>query len=80
MVNHADGAYPGLSFGHVITIPDFGKITLAKLTLTHEDFKQETGIPEKTTVRLTMIDLQLGCAIAGGVPIGTGSTNGGTKP
>jgi hypothetical protein len=80
LVNHADGAYPGLSFGHVITIPDFGKITLAKLTLTHEDFKQETGIPEKTTVRLTMIDLQLGCAIAGGVPIGTGSTNGGTKP
>ena len=80
LVNHAAGAYPGLCFGHVITIPDFGKIILAKLTLTHEDFKQETGVPEKTTVRLTMIDLQLGCAIAGSVLIGTLSTNGGTKP
>jgi len=80
LVNQAAGAYPGPSFGHVIVIPDFGAITLAKLTITHEDFKPETGVPTKTTVRLTMIDLQLGCPIAGDVPIGTGSTNGTSNP
>jgi hypothetical protein len=29
LVNQADGGYPGKSFGHVITIPGFGTITLA---------------------------------------------------
>jgi hypothetical protein len=80
LVNRATGGYPGSSFGHVITIPNFGKITLAKLTLMHEDFKPETGVPEKTTVHLTMIDLKLGCAIKGDAGVGAGSSNGGTRP
>jgi hypothetical protein len=80
LVNRATGAYPGASFGHVITVPDFGTIILARLTIKHEDFKPGTDIPKKTTVRLTMIDLHLGCAADGGVPIGSGSTNGGTQP
>jgi hypothetical protein len=78
LVNQAEGSFPGPSFGHVIIIPDFGTITLARVTLTHEDF--EKGIPKRTTVRLTMVDLKLGCAIDGDVPIGTGSTNGTTHP
>jgi hypothetical protein len=80
LVNRATGAYPGLSFGHVITVPDFGAIILAKVTVKHEDFKPESGIPKKTTVRLTMIELLMGCPISGYAPIGTGSTNGGTEP
>jgi hypothetical protein len=64
----------------VITVPDFGTIILARLTIKHEDFKPGTDIPKKTTVRLTMIDLHLGCSADGGVPIGSGSTNGGTQP
>ena len=80
LVNHAGGGYPGHCFGHVINVPNFGRITLAKLTLHHEDFKKGTNIPEKTTVRLTMVDLKLGCAIAGSMGVGTGSTNGGTRP
>jgi hypothetical protein len=80
VVNRAAGAFPGVSSGHVITIPDFGVIILGKLTIKHEDFKPGTGIPRKTTVQLTMIDLQMGCAAAGSVPIGTGSSNGGTAP
>ena len=80
LVNRATGAYPGASFGHVITVPDFGTIILARLTVKHEDFKPGTDTPKKTTVRLTMIDLHLGCAADGGVPIGSGSTNGGTQP
>jgi hypothetical protein len=80
LVNRAAGSYPGLCFGHVITVPNFGKITLAKLRLKHEDFNQDTGIPEKTTLHLTMIDLKLGCAIQGNFAVGVGSTNGATKP
>jgi hypothetical protein len=80
LVNGATGNYPGKGFGHVIHIPDFGKITLAKLTVSHEDFKHDTSVPKKTTVRLTMIDLELGCAIEGGGGAGIGSSNGGTHP
>jgi hypothetical protein len=80
LVNQADGGYPGKSFGHVIKIPGFGTITLAKLTVKHEDPHEKTKVPRKTTFNLTMIDLKLGCVIDGGVPIGTGSSNGSTKP
>jgi hypothetical protein len=80
VVNRAAGAFPGVSSGHVITIPDFGAIILGKLTIKHEDFKPGTGIPRKTTVQLTMIDLHMGCAAAGNAPLGTGSSNGGTEP
>jgi hypothetical protein len=80
LVNRASGGYPGLCFGHVITVPHFGRITLAKLTLHHEDFQAKTDIPEKTTLRLTMIDLKFGCAIAGKAEVVCLSTNGVTRP
>jgi hypothetical protein len=77
LVNQASGSYPGPSFGHMIKIPHFGTITLGKLTLKHEDCHKETGIPKKTIVKLTMVDLALGCAVHGNVPIGDGGANGG---
>lgn len=80
LVNQATGNFPGRSFGHVIDIPNFGKIVLGKLSVTFEDFKPGTRTPRKTTVKLTMVDLELGCAIDGGATIGGGSTNGGTLP
>jgi hypothetical protein len=80
LVNHAGGGYPGHCFGHVINVPNFGRITLAKLILHHEDFKKGTNIPEKTTVRLTMVDLKLGCAIAGHAAVAYGSSNGSSAP
>lgn len=80
LVNRAAGAYPGHSFGHVISIPDFGKISLGKVTVVHEDFKAGTGIPEKTTVHLTMIDLDFGCVISGIGGVGSGSSNGSSLP
>jgi hypothetical protein len=64
----------------VITIPGFGVITLMKLTVKHEEPHEETRVPKKTTVSLTMVDLKLGCVVAGDVPVGNGSTNGGTQP
>jgi hypothetical protein len=78
LVNQATGRYPGKSFGHIIRVPGFGIITLAKLTLKHENLHEKTKIPQKTTFTLTMIDLQLGCPTSGHVPVGGGSSNGST--
>jgi hypothetical protein len=76
LVNRVAGLFPGSSFGNVITVPGFGTITLAKLTVKHEDPHEKTKVHKKTTFTLTMIDLKLGCAIEGGVGIGGGSSNG----
>lgn len=80
LVNRATGGYPGSSYGHIIDIPDFGKIVLGKVIVSQEDYMPGTATPKKTTIQLTMVDLQLGCAAAGNAPIGSGSTNGGTIP
>lgn len=85
LVNQATGGYPGISFGHVIRIPDFGTIYLARLKVTHEGYeateiKPDAKTPEKTIVTLTMVDLKLGCAIEGNVPVATGSSNGMPAP
>jgi hypothetical protein len=80
LVKRASGHYPGYSWGNVIRVPHFGTIVLAKVTLTHEDWHPEKGVPKKTYIELTMIDLKLGCAIDGDVPIGSGGTNGNTWP
>jgi hypothetical protein len=55
----------GKSFGHVIHVPDFGKISLADLTVNHNTFS------------LTMINLQLGCLGDGTIAVGTNAVNGG---
>ena len=78
LVNRVAGLFPGSSFGNVITVPGFGTITLAKLTVKHEDQHEKTKVYKKTTFTLIMIDLKLGCVIEGEIPIGGGTTNGGT--
>jgi hypothetical protein len=88
LVKQVKGCFPGFSFGNIIRVPDFGTIELAKLSVCHEQFgapdrdhNPNPNVPELTTVTLTMIDLKLGCAIEGDVPVGTGTSNGGTtKP
>jgi hypothetical protein len=80
LVNRATGAYPGHSFGPVISIPDFGTMILGQVTIKHEDFKPESGVPKKTTIQLTMIDFHFGCAVEGNGSTGTGSSNGTTEP
>ena len=77
LVNRVAGLFPGSSFGNVITVPGFGTITLAKLTVKHEDQHEKTKVYKKTTFTLTMIDLKLGCAIEGAMGIGGNGTNGG---
>jgi hypothetical protein len=80
VVKTATGDYPGTSSGHVITIPDFGAIVLGKVTIRHEDFKPDSGVPRKTTIQLKMIEFHFGCAIDGGADTGIGSSNGSTEP
>lgn len=80
LVNRASGSYPGLSFGHILQVPDFGKIILAQLKVSHGDYGTPSGAPKITNVHLTMVHLELGCAVDGSVPIGSGSSNGGTVP
>ena len=54
--------------GNVLTVPDFGKIILAELTVDCDTF------------RLTMLRLEMGCLAAGMMTLGTGIVNGGTRP
>lgn len=79
LVNQVKGSFPGRSFGHVIYVPDFGKIHLATLRIEHSDFTQ-TGIPKQTLISLTMLRLEMGCIAGGSLGLGSGKTNGGTVP
>jgi len=62
------GKFPGIDrkghYGHVLVVPEFGKIHLAELTLTHGS---------KT---LTMIRVELGSPNGGGVTAGVSGNNG----
>ena len=77
LIDQVAGFVPGTISGNVITIPGFGTITLAKLRVKHEEPHEQTKVPKKTTFHLTMVDLKLGCAASGDVPIGNGTSNGG---
>jgi hypothetical protein len=62
------GKFPGIErvghYGHVLVVPEFGKIHLAELTMTHGS---------KT---LTMIRVELGSPNGGGVTAGVSGNNG----
>jgi hypothetical protein len=68
LVNSVGQALPGSAFGHVIVVPDFGKIFLAELEVDLDSF------------HLTMIRLDMGCVAHGTSSIVKGVVNGNTKP
>jgi hypothetical protein len=78
LVSQVEAPAFGRSFGHVIDIPDFGKIYLALLRVEHSDYKGD--VPKKTTFDLTMIKLALGCSAAGSGSLGNTVVGGGTEP
>ena len=80
LVNQVAGSYPGRSFGHIIDIPDFGKVVLCKLKVTTEPVEGGAATATKTTINLTMIGLELGCVADGNLDISGGGSNGGTLP
>jgi hypothetical protein len=68
LVNRVGEVSQGRSFGHVIEVPGFGKISLAELTVDRDSF------------HLTMIRLDLGCVADGSGQFVDLKVNGHTKP
>ncbi len=68
LVQELRGDCPGKTFGHVLVIPDFGRITLGELLVDHNSF------------HLIMLRLDLGCPVNGGVTGGDTRTNGSSYP
>ena len=79
LVNRVEGSFPGRSFGHILYVPDFGKIHLAVLRICHSTFLDKTT-PKETTISLTMLRLEMGCIGGGTISLGGGKTNGTTQP
>jgi hypothetical protein len=79
-VTNVKESYPGTAFGHLIDVPNFGKIYLATLTLEHSEFKKEDGIPRKTLIDFKMLDIQMGCIGSGNINAGCMIVNGSTEP
>lgn len=80
LVNHTTISHPGHSCGHVIEIPNFGRIYLATVRLEQSDPHPVTGIPRKTSISLNMLEMEMGC-IGGGSGSGGGTKlNGGSAP
>jgi hypothetical protein len=78
LVNAAEGSFPGRCFGHVIDVPDFGTIVLGALRVEHADYDE--NVPRKTTIRLTMIELKMGCIAHGNVSAASTVNNGTDMP
>jgi hypothetical protein len=74
LVNRVAGA-PGISFGHVIDLPKFGKIFLAELTFQRE----KNGSPDRYSFRLTMARLELNDIARGSAVIASVDLNGGGR-
>jgi hypothetical protein len=68
LVNGVDQAVPGRSFGHVLEIPEFGRIFLGEF------------FPSHRSIRLSMIRAELGCNVQGNMNISMLSTGGHTVP
>ena len=68
LVDGVGGEIPGRSFGHVIDIPDFGRIFLGEV-LVHP-----------RSVQICMVRAELGCSTHGKVGVGTASVRGTTVP
>jgi hypothetical protein len=68
LVDGIDQATPGRSFGHVLEIPHFGKILLGELLIC------------PSSIRLTMIRAELGCATKGNLSGAQAGSRGGTYP
>jgi len=64
LVNGVTGA-PGISFGHVIHVPHFGRIFLGELKVEREPGNTSKGINDTYKFHVTMIRLQMGCLAKG---------------
>jgi hypothetical protein len=75
LINRVEGA-PGTSFGHVIDLPEFGKIFLGELEVQRIPGDPGKKKPDTYKFHLTMIKLKMGCIADGASDIVTTDTNG----
>ncbi len=68
LVDGVEGTVPGKTIGHVVEIPDFGRIFLGEVL----------AFPH--SIQLTMVRAELGCNVHGNVSAGSSSINGRTMP
>lgn len=68
LVDEIDSCVPGTCLGHVVDIPDFGRIFLGELLVS------------PLSVQLTMIRAELGCTVNGGLGGAHVNSNGTTVP
>jgi hypothetical protein len=68
LVDSVDRAIPACSFGHVLEIPDFGRIFLGELLVTPR------------SVRISMVRADLGCNVSGAVSAASGGVGGHMVP
>lgn len=68
LVDSLDGSVPGTSFGHVVEIPDFGRIFLGELLVC------------PGSVQFSWVRAELGCSVSGAVSASSARANGGTIP
>jgi len=68
LVNQVNGEFPGTPFGHVLEIPEIGKVFLGELIVDHNSY------------RIIMMRLELGCTTQGSVSVGTATIEGRTSP
>ncbi len=81
LVQQAEGDYPGNPFGHAIDIPHFGKVYLAVVRLEHGTYKTTVpGDHPSTTIKLTMVEMVMGCIGHGKSGAGNTIVNGTTAP
>jgi hypothetical protein len=80
LVRHVQGSPSGRSFGHVIVVPNFGKVYLATLRAEHSDLNPATTTPQKTQLNLKMLELHLGSPATGQAHVSSLVVNGGTQP
>lgn len=65
LVKKIEDPCPGVQvFGNVVVVPEFGRVFLAEFLV------------ERFSRRLTMLRVELGCSVGGGVTGGEGSSNG----
>jgi hypothetical protein len=67
LVTNVERATPGTSFGHMIEVPGFGRVSLAKLTV-------------DSAFNLSMVRVDAGPSGVQSLDVPSGGTNGNTKP
>jgi hypothetical protein len=68
LVDGVDGTVPGVTIGHFVEIPDFGRIFLGEIM----------AFPH--SIQLTMVRAELGCNVHGKVSASSSYINGSTMP